>query len=494
MKKTTRKKNAAAVNPACGTVMNKKEKEELLRICSSLEHTMPIILGYFNYFLESAGVPKQSDLVLTLERLCDREFDKFSDRFCKRLRLVALAFGDLIPEKVNINLQPWEIMSILHALEIIKEECEQSELMAEINKAPDPELAFLSYLFEAYLSYIFSRKEGEYKEDKEHIFRTYLLCVGIYVYLKREYWIRMHRGNNIDPNDSDTFFESPVAYQAFYELSKNPLKNEKSQLVLEQLQEQAENKTKGYYHPEDDPERTLYKKFYPEDKTEAERLYNLELTKILNEKFSELTTLESIEKLFAGDGDLAKFPSSFKKDLINDMESREAKKRGITIKEWRKLEKEIDEEEKRVQRNEVPPDRLEQLHRLRKDLIKKESRAVLTDTEDFEDKPVEMQLSGDSTEYVIAGPEATSESVEEKDTANKEIRTLIREYIDSLAPQAKGEKGVGNFLLRNIIAKYINKRGHFNITKIQKDSGIPLSTVKRFCKGFFNKSKSNKKR
>lgn len=468
------------------------ELDKLLDIYSTLDDTKPNILKYFNYVCESLCIPKAKNVPLTLEGLYNPQMDKYFDDFCKRLHLLALLNANLIPEKLNKQIEPWEIELIPNALAFMEKMPEKSEVMKEIEEAADLELPILSSMFAVLLFHIFFSNKIEGKEGGNNLFRIYLLCFGFYLYVERECCTRIHNANKIDPKDSDTFFASPVPYQAFYELSKDPLKNQKSQHILDQLKGQAENKTKGYYHPDDDAERTIGKKFYPEAKTEAEGLYDQELSKILAKKFQRLTLLKSIEKPFIWDQDLAMFPYSYKMDLINTMDSHEAKKRGITIEKWRELRKEIEEEEKRVGSNEVPPDRLEQLYRYSKALIKEESSVVLTDEEDYEDIPSETQLSGDSIEYVIADPEETAEVAEGKEYAIKKIMSLIREHTDSLTPQAKGEKAVGYFLLRKGIAKYINERGQLNITKIHKDSWIPLSTVKRFCKGLFSKFSGNK--
>ncbi len=75
--------------------------------------------------------------------------------------------------------------------------------------------------------------------------------------------------------------------------------------------------------------------------------------------------------------------------------------------------------------------------------------------------PAEMQLSEDSIEYFITNTEETVEFLEEEESAGKKLRTLIREYMDGLAPQAKGIRKVGHFLLRNKMGNYINERGRF---------------------------------
>ncbi|MGE5444528.1 MAG: hypothetical protein ACM3SR_07995 [Ignavibacteriales bacterium] len=74
----------------------------------------------------------------------------------------------------------------------------------------------------------------------------------------------------------------------------------------------------------------------------------------------------------------------------------------------------------------------------------------------------------------------------EREGARREIKSAIVEYTSKLSSQAKPQKEVGAFLLEKLdsggIDKYL-KRADFDVKEIQKDSQIPLRTVKRFLKG-----------
>jgi len=66
-----------------------------------------------------------------------------------------------------------------------------------------------------------------------------------------------------------------------------------------------------------------------------------------------------------------------------------------------------------------------------------------------------------------------------------QVKTIIVEYINTLAPQATKQKKVGEFLLSTDIIKYLRtstKKG-IDIGLISDDSGINLDTVKNFIKG-----------
>lgn len=459
--------------------MDSTELNELLRVYSGLEYTKPEIMNYFQSVSKFLSIPAEYNILDVIESLNDPKEEKDLENFRHKLNLLVLYFGGFTPERVEM-ISPAEKEFIEDAVAFVDRLPNKEAVMAEIENVTNLELAILTHIFEEYLFKILSMNGSAAKEDVISLYNFYLYGWGLYLYLRREFYNQIHHANKIDPNNSNTFFRSPVPYETFYLLSQDPSKTRKSQQILGRLQKQAERRTRGLYHPEDDSERTMYRKFYPERQTEAEGLYNRELTKTLDKKLAPLTLPGFIDKVFTWDKNLAEFPSYYRKDLINVMESYEAERRGIPIKKWRELRKEMEEERERVNRKEATPERLERLYKESDGLIKKQVGVVYTDQPDFDDIPDEPQLS---EEDGSASPEAYVESAYEGEyaDANKKVGTLICEYVDSLTPQAKSQRGVGEFLLGNDIAEYINEiTGHFKISKIHEDSGIPLETVKSF--------------
>lgn len=85
--------------------------------------------------------------------------------------------------------------------------------------------------------------------------------------------------------------------------------------------------------------------------------------------------------------------------------------------------------------------------------------------------------------------ERTVEFIKKKD-AKKEVDIIITEYLTTLSPQAKSQRGLGKFLREKLnsgeIDEYLKRtESGFRIdtTRIQQESGKPLRTVERFLEG-----------
>jgi len=325
----------------------------------------------------------------------------------------------------------------------------EAEIIREnINKLSNDniEKLILYYGSELFPELYYHSRSCPDKKIREGCTRQLFKILAIYLLARRESNKRI--SINIRNNKKSNFNvpQQYISFEVFRRLSKSqfPSINLESEtvmkLLLQDFQEDAEKITGGEFHPYDRNSNT--KKFidtWEENKNEIEGFYNERFYAFMKCKFDKITDHNLLLDQYNWDEGLAYFPKKFKGDLENEFGKKEYK-----------------------------PD-------------KSKIPIVHTDIKNEEDKPI-------SPEIPLANPKHSEYDIEymvNQYVKIGQVKTIIVEYINTLAPQATKQKKVGEFLLSTDIIKYLRtstKKG-IDIGLISGDSGINLDTVKNFIKG-----------
>lgn len=147
------------------------------------------------------------------------------------------------------------------------------------------------------------------------------------------------------------------------------------------------------------------------------------------------------------------------RDLINEAGAEIARKTGVPLRALKEQTTKLKEQKRFVDEGKVDPAVYEKSVRDFEALKIKWLQISNSGGEDLEDMPIDIEVSKEMGEYVILNPDEVAEYSEKQLHSRSVLKDKIVEYISSLSPQAKPQKGVGLFLVRTIdsgeIVRYI---------------------------------------
>jgi len=254
---------------------------------------------------------------------------------------------------------------------------------------------------------------------------------------------------------------------------------------LKEIQNLCNSKTKNLFHPDDarfenhkkDKKRneTKFIEDIKENKTEAEGIFN----ELIARKFSDKKLMDIIKYGLAPGKNLVSFSRKFEDELLNKIESYWISK-GHSKEELREIRKKL----KNVHKY-SPDEQKEILKKYEKVFSNPEFSFSPTDSPDSDPyssqrKDYTVNPHKERLEYVHKDPETTVELLYSNDKFN--INEIVDEFILKQSPALKK---VGLFL-SDKFDDYINPNtGKFKIIEIQKDSKLPIRSVERFTKSFY---------
>jgi len=242
-------------------------------------------------------------------------------------------------------------------MEIIKPIMERG-LLEELRSLSNESLPLLRYYILTFLRSLTFMSQDYSRElsnqDKQELFtKTYLkalmnknqnyseslsfhIALGIILYIELEQFQRISAENKINPKDIRTQASAPFIFIAF-ELARRNENSKIQNLVLTLLKRACDITSKGIYHP-DDPEYTKDSKFPENIGTEAEGLFDELFTVLLTkQKLSELTYEGLFKKVYEFKYEFAYLSHKYRSNLLNMIESHQAKTTGLSVKELRNI-------------------------------------------------------------------------------------------------------------------------------------------------------------
>lgn len=415
-------------------------------------HNKPYVFACFMFAYEVVG-----NYVLSQQ---EKNFALFQ-RYLKRLGIFYLGLADDRTKKEIHSLEKQLIDAALSTMDKLQN---KDAILIEIEQSTHTELSIILTLIEKYLFKIIV-STGMQISAKD--FDVYVLLFGLHLYSFKELSFRVMNKNKVDPKDPKTLYSNPLFYLGFYIFSQKQRDVKKSKQTVDLLHKFSEEASGDLYHPYD-PEWSKNNKFISNEqgtllKTEAEGIFDLLLTKTLNEKFSGLSWLELVDKMFNPDKKLKYFPNSYKKDLENEIESIRTKKTGLTVKDLREIKKETEKLGKLVDKGMAPKIELErELEQTQKKLAQGEFTISHHELEDFE-----------VSEYFIKEPDTYA--------MKREAKKLIIEELQNSANRQQGRlpHDIVEYIVRILKGPATEFEEAFKLTKIAEAVNTDEKEVRR---------------